>query len=127
MRNKFFTLFLVVFLCISAVACSETAVRPIDRPNTVWKCESDGITFSVSDNGTVTNASAVGANGESLEISIKFGATGDDKMTITSPDGSETYAVGRCEYSKDSFNFFVEEMQASKISIYSMRLVFNLV
>lgn len=123
MKTKKLAIFLPL-LCIILVACSE-AKRPIDYPNTTWHCEAVGITFSVSEDGNIHNASMLDKNGNTLQISLVFSEIEEDKISITDSDGSEVYISGTCSYDKDMFSIFVKDVFNPDLYIPSTKLTFE--
>lgn len=123
MKIQKLTTFLILF-CVVLTACGE-AKRPIDCPNTTWSCEAVGITFSVSDDGKIENASMLDKNGNTLQISLVFSDIEDGKVSITNSDGSEVYISGTCQYDKDMFSIFVKDIFNPDLNIPSAKLTFE--
>ena len=124
MKTKFFAVFFITILCFSLAACDD-AKRPIDRPDTKWICESDGISFLVSEDGKITNAVMTDKNGEKIDISLVFSDMSEGKVSITNADGSEIYISGTCTYEKDKFTVTVTDIYNTNISVSSPMLIFN--
>lgn len=124
MKIKRVALIVLSVICLCLVACGE-AKRPIDYPNTSWTCESANITFSVSEDGKITNASLIDKNGNTVSISLVFSEISEAKVSITSPDESEVYLLGTCTYDSDSFSVFVTDIYNSDINVASTRLTFK--
>lgn len=126
MKIKTFALFLVALLCFSLTACGNSEPkRPVDYPNSKWTCEAASITFSVTDDGKVTDATMVDKNGETISISIVFTNVEEGKASITNADETETYLSGTCTYDEDLFSIFVTDIYNPDLGISSTRLAFN--
>ncbi len=126
MKIKTIALLLVALLCFSLTACGESeSKRPIDYPDSKWSCDVASITFSVSDDGKVTDATMVDKNGETILISIVFTDVEEGKVSITNADETETYLSGTCTYGEDLFSIFVTDIYNPDIDISSTRLTFN--
>ena len=126
MKIKTIALILIALLCFSLTACGDSnAKRPIDYPNSKWACDVASITFSVSDNGKVTDATMVDKNGETILISIVFTDVEEGKVSLTNADETETYLSGTCTYGEDLFSIFVTDIYNPDIDISSTRLTFN--
>ena len=126
MKIKTIALFLVALLCFSLTACGDSeSKRPIDYPDSKWNCEVASITFSVTDEGKVTDATMVDKNGETVSISIVFTDIEEGKVSITNADETETYLSGTCTYNKDMFSIFVTDIYNSDLDISSTRLIFK--
>lgn len=124
MKKTAFYFLLVLIFCISLTSC-EDAKRPIDQPDTEWVCEKENIRFSISNDCTITDASMVGKNGETIAISLVFGDMKDGRVTVTDPDGNKTYFSGKCTYKKDMFSVFVTDIYDSNVQFSSTRLTFE--
>ncbi len=124
MNIKKFTLLIVLAFCLCLSACGEVK-RPIDCPDTTWECEAQNIKFSVSENCEIKDATVVDKNGNTISISFVFSEMSEGKVSITSPDGIETYLAGTCTYGKDLFSIFVTDIYNPDINISSTRLTFN--
>lgn len=124
MKTKI-TMFLIVLFCIGLAACGSEPMRPIDYPNTTWQCNDVNIKFSVSDDGTVTDASMLDGSGKTIPISIVFADLEEGNVSITSADGTETYLSGTCTYGKDMFSIFVTDIFNHDLNITAVRLTFN--
>ena len=85
----------------------------------------DGISFSVSEDGKVTNAVMTDKNGEKIDISLVFSDMSEGKVSITNADGSEIYISGTCTYEKDKFTVMVTDIYNNELDISSNRLIFN--
>lgn len=125
MKTKGLILLSVILVCCFLVACGGDPMRPIDYPDTDWTCESDGISFSVSEDGKVTNAVMTDKNGEKIDISLVFSDMSEGKVSITNADGSEIYISGTCTYEKDKFTVMVTDIYNNELDISSTRLIFN--
>lgn len=126
MKIKTAVLLLVVLLFYSLTACGESEPKcPIDYPNSKWTCDVASITFSVSDDGKVTDATMVDKNGETILISIVFTDAEEGKVSITNADETETYLSGTCTYDEDLFSIFVTDIYNPDLDISSTRLTFN--
>lgn len=126
MKIKTIALILIALLCFSLTACGDSnAKRPIDYPNSKWACDVESITFSVSDDGKVTDATMVDKNGETILISIVFTDVEEGKVSLTNADETETYLSGTCTYGDDMFSIFVTDIYSLDLDIYSTRLTFK--
>ena len=126
MKIKTIALLLFTLLCFSLTACGESeAKRPIDYPNSKWTCDVASITFSVSDDAKITDATMVDKNGETISISVVFTDAEEGKVSITNADETETYLSGTCTYGEDLFSIFVTDIYNPDIDISSTRLTFN--
>lgn len=126
MKIRTIALLLVALLCFSLTACGKSeAKRPIDYPNSKWTCDIASITFSVSDDGKVTDATMVDKNGKTISICIIFTGTEEGKVSITNADETETYLSGTCTYGEDLFSIFITDTYNSNLDISSTRLAFN--
>lgn len=124
MNIKIRSLLCVALLCFLLVGCGDNNVkRPVDCPDSKWTCSSANITFSVSQDGKVTDATMVNKNGETVDISLVF--TNEDKVSITNADGTETYITGTFSYEKDMFSVMVTDIYNPELEISSTRLVFK--
>ena len=86
MKIKGLILISIILVCCFLVACGGDPMRPIDYPDTKWVCESEGIVFSVSGDGKVTNAVMTDINGEKIDISLVFSDMSEGKVSITNTD-----------------------------------------
>ncbi|MBE6692198.1 MAG: hypothetical protein E7586_02545 [Ruminococcaceae bacterium] len=126
MKIKTIALLLVAVLCFSLTACGESeAKRPIDYPNSKWSCDVASITFSVSDDGKIIDATMVDKDDNTLPISIVFSDTDENKVTITNADETETYLSGTFTSSKDKFVITVTDIYNTNLSISSRSLIFK--
>lgn len=126
MRVKVIALFLILLLCISSTACDDNqSKRPIDYPDSRWSCDVANITFSVSSDSKITDATMVDKNGETISILLVFTDVEEGKVSITNPDETEIYFSGTCTYDKDMFSIFVTDIYNSDLDITSTRLTFN--
>ena len=126
MKIKTIALLLVALLCFSLTACGESeAKRPLDYPNSKWTCDVASITFSVSDDAKITDATMVDKNGETISISVVFTDVEEGKVSITNAYETETYLSGTCTYDEDLFSIFVTDIYNPDIDISSTRLTFN--
>ena len=95
MKIKTLVLLLVVMLSFSLTACGESEPKhPMDYPNSKWTCDVASITFSVSDDGKIHDATMVDKDGQTLPISIVFSDEDESKVSITNADETETYLSG---------------------------------
>ncbi len=124
MKMKGIALLLVLAFCFSLSACGGEK-RPIDYPDTTWTCEEQNIKFSVSDDGKITDATMVDKNGKTISISLVFSDVSEGKVSITSPDGGETYVSGTCTYGKDSFSITVTDVYNTDLSQLPLILKFK--
>ena len=126
MKIKSIALILVTLLCFSLTACggSETK-RPIDYPNSKWTCDVASITFSVTDDGKITDATMVDKDGQTLPISIIFSKEDENKVSITNADETETYLSGTYTSSKDKFVITVTDIYNTNLNISSRSLIFK--
>ena len=126
MKIRIISLLCLVFMCISLVACGDNEVkRPVDYPDSKWTCSVANISFSVSQDCKVTDATMVNKNGETIDISLVFTEMDEGKVSITNPDGSETYISGTCSYEKDKFTVMVTDIYNTDLEITSTRLTFE--
>ena len=126
MKIKSIALLLSVLMCVSFAACgSGEAKRPIDYPETKWMCEIADITFSVSRDCKVTDATMVDKNGETIDISLVFSEMNEGKVSITNADGTKTYLSGTCSYEEDRCTVIITDIYNTDLEISSTRLVFN--
>ena len=126
MKIKTIATLLIVSLCILLAACGDgDPKRPIDYIDSVWTCKTDSISFSVSDDGKITDATMVDKNGATISISLVFSDISEGKVSITNADETETYISGTCTYDDDMFSMFVTDIYNSDLGITSTRLVFN--
>ena len=126
MKIKSIALLLSVLMCVCLTACgSGEAKRPIDYPETKWTCDTADITFSVSRDCKVTEATMVNKNGETIDISFVFSEMSEGKMSITNSDGTETYLSGTCSYENDKFTVFVTDIYNTDLDISTTRLLFK--
>lgn len=109
MKLKAISLLLMLAICLCLPACGDEK-RPIDYPGTTWICQAQDIKFSVTDDGKITDATMVDKNGETVDILLVFSDVSEGTVSITSPDGSETYLSGTCTYGKDSFNISITDV-----------------
>ncbi len=124
MKKKFFIFLIVALFCVSLVSCGDTK-RPIDYPDTKWTCDVANITFSVSEDCKIKDATMVNRNGETISISLVFTNTEEAKVSITNVDGSETYLEGTCTYGDDMFSVFVTDIHNQDLDISATRLIFE--
>lgn len=118
-----FLLLLVIALCFTA--CEGEVKRPIDYQNTTWKCDDGNITFSVSADGKVENASLKNTRGDTVKVSIVFSDLDDKNVSFCSEDGTELYFSGGCTYGKDSFTVTVRDIYNGNFSFLPPILVFE--
>ncbi len=124
MKCKTLAMIFVLTICIVLTACGE-AKRPIDYPNTTWVCETAGITFSVSEDGKIENATMPDKDGNLLQISFIFSDISEGTVSITNPDGSEIYVSGTCNYDSDIFSIIVTDIFNPDLNIPATRLTFE--
>ena len=124
MNIKKFTLLIVLAFCLCLSACGEVK-RPIDCPDTTWECEAQNIKFSVSENCEIKDATVVDKNGNTISISFVFSEMSEGKVSITSPDGIETYLAGTCTYDKDSFDMTITDIYNSDLDHLPLILKFK--
>ena len=116
MRNRIALLLCLIFACVSLAGCASSASgdkkvkRPVDYAESKWTCDVADITFSVSKDCEVTDATLVNKNGETVEISIVFTEVSEGKIWIKSADGSEPYLCGSCSYSANEFYVTVTDV-----------------
>lgn len=126
MKLKVITLLLSSLLCIVLTACGNNEPkRPIDYPDSRWSCEVANITFSVSSDCEITDATMIDKNGEIIYISLVFTDTEEGRVSITNADETETYLSGTCTYGEDLFSIFITDTYNSNLDISSTRLTFN--
>lgn len=124
MKTRIISFLLLIVFCLCLTACGE-AKRPIDYPDTTWTCDVANITFSVSDDSDVTNATMIDKNGETIIISLVFTDMEEGKVSITNADETEVYLTGTCTYDNDMFSVFVTDIYNPDLDISSTRLTFN--
>ena len=124
MKIKIVALLCLLFTCFSLVACGG-AKSPIDQADSKWTCDVAEITFTVTKDCKVTDAIMVNKNGEKIDISIVFPEDDEGKVSITNPDGTETYVTGTCSYEKDKFTVTVTDIYNTDLEITSTRLTFE--
>lgn len=125
MKIKSIVLLLIITLCLCITSCGNDEVkRPIDYPETTWICEDGAVTFTVSENGEIADASMVNANGETVNITIEFSDISEKKVSIMSADGSEKYLEGVCTYGKDKFTVTVSDIYGPDFSNMPLRMNF---
>lgn len=124
MKTKFISVFLIILLCLSLSACGD-AKRPIDCPDTKWTCNVANITFSVSEDCKIKDATMINKNGESIPISLVFTSMDEGKVSITNAEETETYLTGTCTYEKNTLSVFVTDIYNQDLDISSTRLVFE--
>lgn len=124
MKFKCIALLFVLALCFGLSACGGEK-RPVDYPDTTWACEEQNIKFSVSEDCKITDATMVDKNGETINILLVFSDVSEGKVSITSPDGSETDVSGNCTYDKDSFNITVTDVYNIKLDHLPLILKFK--
>lgn len=117
-------LLFVLALCLAACG-GEEAKRPVDYPGTAWSCADGEITFSVTADGAVENASLLNKNGDTVKVSIVFSEISEKKVSFYSEDGKELYFSGSCAYEKNSFTLTISDIYNSDFSYLSPRLVFK--
>ncbi len=126
MKIKIISLLCVAILCFSLVSCGDGELkRPIDYPDSKWTCSVADISFSVSQDCKITNATMVNKNGEIIDISLAFSEMSDGKVSITNADGSETYLSGTCSYEEDKLTVMVTDIYNTDLEITSTRLTFE--
>ena len=126
MKIKGIALLFVSMVFISLTACGDKKVKsPIDYPNSKWTCETASITFSVSTDGKISDATMVDKNGEIIYISLVFTDTEEGRVSITNADETETYLSGTCAYGENLFSIFVTDIYNPDLDISSTRLAFN--
>ena len=126
MRIKSISLFLVLMFCFSLAACGDSEVkRPVDYPDSKWTCNAANITFSVSSDGKITDATMVDVNGETISISLVFSDMEEGKVSVTNAEGTETYFSGNCEYGKKMFSITVTDIYSANVNPTLVRLTFN--
>ena len=67
MKIKTPFLLLLIALALFVSACGDEAKRPVDYPDTEWKCEDGNISFSVNAEGKVENASLTNTKGDTVK------------------------------------------------------------
>ncbi len=125
MKIKTPFLLLLIALVLFVSACGSEAKRPVDYPNTEWKCEDGNITFSVNAEGKVENASLANAKGETVKVSMFFSDIAEKKVSFYSEDGKESYFSGSYTYGEDTFTVTVSDVYNSDFSHLPPRLVFT--
>lgn len=126
MKFKSISLLIPLLLCFILNACGDSeAKRPIDYPDSKWTCDAANISFSVSSDGKITDATMTDVNGETISISLVFTDTDKGKVSITNPDETETYLSGTCEYGRKSFSITVTDIYSSNFNSSLVRLKFN--
>lgn len=118
-----FLLLLVAALCFTA--CGGEAKRPTDYPNTTWRCDDGNVTFSVSADGKVENASISDAKGNTVKLSVVFSDVAEKTASFYSEDGKELYFSGSCVFEKDSFTLTVKDIYNNSFSHLPPMLIFS--
>ncbi len=124
MKTKIAAIFFSILFCLCLTACKEVK-RPVDYPNSTWICDIADISFTVSKDGKIENATMLAKNGETIPISLVFANISDGKVSITNVDETETYLSGSCTYDIDSFSIFVTDIYNPDMVITSTRLPFK--
>ena len=124
MKIKIVALLCLLFMCFSLVACGG-AKSPIDQADSKWTCDVADISFSVTKDCKVADATMVNKNGEKIDISLIFTEMSEGKVSITNPDGTQTYVTGTCSYEKDKFTVTVTDIYNTDLEITSTRLIFK--
>lgn len=126
MKIKVFALLLALLFCFSLTACGDNEVkRPIDYPDSKWTCDAANITFSVSSDGKITDATMVDVNSETISISLVFSDIDEGKVSITNADGTETYLSGNCVYGKKMFSINVTDIYSPHVNPSFVILAFT--
>ena len=125
MKIKTPFLLLLIALALFISACGDEAKRPVDYPNTEWKCEDGNITFSVNSDGKVENASLTNATGDTVKVSVVFSDLDEQKVSFYSEDGKESYFSGSCTYGEDTFTVTISDVYNIDFSQLPPRLVFT--
>lgn len=125
MKIKTPFLLLLIALALFISACGGEAKRPVDCPDTEWKCEDGNITFSVNADGKVENASLTNTKGDTVKVSVVFSDIAEKKVSFYSEDGIESYFSGSCTYGEDTFTVTVSDVYNSDFSHLPPRLVFT--
>lgn len=126
MKIKTIALLLVALLCFSLTACGDSeSKRPIDYPNSKWTCDVASVTFSVSSEGKITDATMVDKNGETISVSLVFSDISEGKVSITNADETETYISGTCTYGEDLFSILITDVYSPDFDINTTKLVFK--
>lgn len=125
MKIRIIALFCLAIMCISFVGCSDDIKLPVDYPDSKWTCSVADISFSVSQDRKVTDATMVNKNGETIDISLVFTEMDEGKVSITNADESEVYLSGTCSYDADGFTVKVTDIYNTDLEITSTKLVFE--
>ncbi len=125
MKSKTLFLLLLTALALFISACGDEAKRPVDYPDTEWKCEDGNITFSVNADGKVENAFLTNATGDTVKVSVVFSDLDEKKVSFYSEDCKESYFSGSCTYGEDTFTITVSDIYNSDFSHLPPRLVFK--
>ena len=126
MKIKFSSLLCLVLVCFSLVSCGDgEPKRPIDYSGSEWGCSVANISFSVSHDNNIVDATMVDTSGETIDISLIFSDINEGKVSITNADATETYLSGKCSYGKDSFTVTVTDIYNTGLKISSTRLTFE--
>ena len=124
MKIRIISFLLLISFALCLTSCGE-AKRPIDYPNSKWTCDIANICFTVTDDGSITDATMVNKNGELLSITLVFSDASEGKVSITDTDKNETYLSGTCTYDNDMFSIFVTDIFNPDLDISSTRLTFK--
>ena len=124
MKTKTSAMIAVLLFCCCVTACTE-AKRPIDQPESAWKCEVASIYFEVSEDCKITNATMLDNNGNTVSISLVFSDVNEAKVSITNPEETETYISGTCTFEKNSFTVLLTDIYNSSLSIPARKLTFK--
>ena len=126
MKIKIISLLFVALMCFSLVGCGDNEPkRPIDYPDSKWTCNVANISFSVSQDCKITDATMVNKNGETIDISLVFTEMDEGKASITNAVGTETYISGTCIYGEDKFTVIIADIYNTDLEITSTRLIFE--
>ncbi len=124
MKIKRSLLLFVLALCFCLSACGE-AKRPIDYPNTTWTCENYNVKFSVSEEYKIKEAVIIDKDGRTVNVAFVFSDIQESRVSITNPEGSETYLSGECIYDKDSFKIEVTDIYVDIFSSTPIIMTFE--
>lgn len=122
LQHVSFLLLIAFALCLTS--CEEPK-RPIDYPNSSWTCEVASISFTVSSDSIIHDATMLNKYDEAIAISLVFADMESGKVSITNADRTEIYLSGTCTYGNDTFSIFLTDIFSSDIDITTTRLTFE--
>ena len=126
MKIKMVALLLVAFICLSLTSCNaENDKKPTDYKESTWTCDIADITFSISEDGKIVDATMVDKDGKTIPISIVFSDEDENRISITNADETETYLSGTYTSSKNKFVITLTDIFNTNLNISSRSLTFK--